>query len=177
VWFRRKTATTPAISLIDLAATRFGNLADIEQADCEKYSSCRGPIPRSKLIHDACAACAGTDQELEVSDDLSELVYGTFLWDELCHQGTLYSLTPIGAYYICKKVKEIGLRSRFLYSFLAHLQKTGTGGIYLSPSEVLLNKAGMLPIFRLEDVFDRQVLSIMSSYAAELSSKPPTGET
>lgn len=173
MWSRRKKNASSAISLINLATTRFGSLAEIEAIDCEKYSSCRGPISQSTLIANASAVCAGTDQDLETSDELSELVYGTYLWDELCHQGTLYSVTPIGAFYICKKVKEIGLKSRFLYEFLSYLQKAGTGAIYLRPSEVLLNKVGMLPIFRLEEIFDQQLVSMMSTFGANL---PPRSQ-
>jgi hypothetical protein len=138
-------------TITEISGITFGNLNEIEIVNNNNYSTCRGTLPIG-FIERIRRICAATDYEIDTTVDLANDVNDGILWDELCHQGTLYSASPIGYYYIAKISQEIGINNKEIKQFIEHCVSVGSGGVFLSDVDLVRNKLGIMPIFRVEDI-------------------------
>ncbi len=131
----------------ELNNVTFGSADDISRAEWHKYSTCRGPKPRAELekIFDVISDVNG-----KYSDDDRDDAVNDGLWDWLCHQYTLYSVTPLVLHYVVNRFTPAELERFGLTEFVDVCQRSGTQSICLTAEEIEENKAGKLPIFRIE---------------------------
>lgn len=140
----------------------YASIADIDSAVWEKYSTCRGQIPKEKQLHRLNLIGAKYDPDNDEQQD----AINDGLWDWYCHQYTLYSATPLALNYLLKKiqVKDYCVHKNIV-AFVKVVRSQGTGGILLDGEELLRNREGTLPIFKIEDVLElypQTVSSIVS---------------
>lgn len=138
----------------EISGLVFGDINTIRSAKWELYETCRGPADQEYLVGKLTQLCQATDSDIEKSSSLADDM-NVVLWDLLCHQGTLYSATPLGLYMILTSLKEVGGHpNREIAGFINHCRRCGTSGIYLRHSEIYRNLAGDMPLFKIEDVFN-----------------------
>lgn len=127
----------------------FGEVENIAHANWEAYSTCRGQKSRSELeqIIDIIA-----DESGKYSEDQREDAVNDGLWDWLCHQYTLYTVTPIVLHYLINRFSTEELtKKKELKDFVDICRRSGTQSRYMTRHEITKNRSSDLPIFRIED--------------------------
>jgi len=138
-------------SIANLDDIQYGNVEYIEVEDYKKYRTCGGRLP-ADYIERLKKICVATDQEIRDNDELMIEVCDGLIWDGLCHQGTLYTATPFGYYYIAKFIAEFGFRNKEITQFVEYVSGAGTNGIYMEGMDILKNRSGVMPIYKIEDI-------------------------
>ncbi len=140
------------VSALHVVGLKFGNIKSINTANWEDYSTCRGRPNRIVACDTLAKLCRTSDNAL-VNDAKLYDEMNSILWDLFCHQGTLYSATPLALMVIIQNVRLFGsIANKEIRDFIYICKDSGTAGLYLSKDEVSRNKADILPMYRIEDV-------------------------
>lgn len=137
-------------SIHELKYINYAEINEINSVDISRYQTCRGYKNREYILRIFDLVMDKCNESEEREDAIND-----GLWDELYHQGTLYSATPIALYYFLKKYsyKDIS-KIPDAKRFVDLLNNSGTKNIFLFEEEINLNLKGLLSIFKIEDVLN-----------------------
>ena len=149
-----KQLTTRRVSCVGesvskLANVQFADYSKIDSANWFLYSTCRGHMPKERLtkVIDIIIDSKGIYTE----DQKDDAVYEG-LCDWLCHQYTFYSVTPLFLHHLLKYYPQEVQSNEVLNNFVDLCKLQGSKAIWLTSDEIIRNRLGCLPIFRIEDV-------------------------
>lgn len=137
-------------SISNFLDIRYGDISTIESVNWLHYSTCRGSMSKQKLI--TIIEIILDDGYLYTEDQKDHAVYdGLFDW--LCHQYTFYSVTPLFLHYLIRNYPLAAQSNEDLKNFVDVCKNQGSKAICLTNGERIRNRLGVLPIYRIEDVF------------------------
>ncbi|MFC4992171.1 hypothetical protein [Rubritalea tangerina] len=143
-------------TIAELENVNFAPIENISSAQWHYYSTSRGSTPKDSLtrITEILLARQGKFSDEEIDDAVNE-----GLWQWLCDDDTLFSISPIFLDHVLDLLGETHRRHPQLLHFIKTCRDLGSASIYLSSLEIAQNMDGKLPIYRIEDVLKKYGLS------------------
>lgn len=143
-------------TIAELENIDFAPISNISNAQWHHYSTSRGTTPKDSLtrITEVLLARPGRFSAEEIDDAIKE-----GLWQWLCDDGTLFSITPLFLDHVLDCLGETHSRHPHLLHFIKTCREQGSLAIHLSSLEIAQNSEGKLPIYRIEDVLEKYGIS------------------
>ena len=136
-----------------IIGTNYADINAISHADWSLYSTCRGRRHKEAIIDNLNIIADSSYDEDTRQDAIND-----GLWDLYVHQYTLYTVTPLVLDYILNQISSNKYEPlKEFIDFIKICINSGTKGMHMTALEIMANKAGRLPIFRIEDVVGRYV--------------------
>jgi hypothetical protein len=134
---------------------QYADINTISRADWNLYNTCRGRRHKEAIIDNLDIIA-----DVSYDEDARQDAINDGLWDLYIHQYTLYTVTPLVLDYLLNQISSNKYEP--LEEFLEFIKiciNGGTKSIYMTVREIVANKSGCLPIFKIEDVVGRYVVN------------------
>jgi hypothetical protein len=132
---------------------QYADINTISHADWNLYSTCRGRRHKEEIVDNLDIIA-----DRSYDEDARQDAINDGLWDLYIHQYTLYTVTPLVLDYLLNQISSNKYEPlKEFIEFIKICINSGTKGIHMTIREIMANKSGHLPIFRIEDVVGRYV--------------------